>query len=182
MTTMSTPDFDSSFKFVLEKCEGLKYTNLAKDNGGETKFGLSDMADGVKDGKYRGIPIKTMSLEQAKGCFQRDYWQMAHCDLLDDWLALLVYDGAVNQGPVRSIKFLQQALGVKPDGYFGVKSLMAANGYRSCTQEAKVRLLDQVLAIREDRYRVHEDWAEYGRGWLNRLAKVRKECLRLISV
>lgn len=178
MITMSTPDFDKSFKFVLEKCEGVKYTDLAADNGGATKFGLSDMADGVKDGKYRGIPIKTMTLEQAKVCFLNDYWKAAHCDLLVGWLALVVYDTSVNQGPGRSIRILQQALGVVSDGQFGVKTLMAANGYRACTRGGKEKLLAKLLAIREDRYRVHEDWPTFGKGWLNRLKKVRQEALK----
>lgn len=87
------------------------YTNIAQDAGGETKFGISKRA-------YPNIDIAKLDLVTAKSLYYKDYWLAAHCDNLSAAVALIHFDGAVNHGVGRAIKFLEQAVGLQPDGKF----------------------------------------------------------------
>ena len=48
-TPLLSPSFQHALDFVLGKEGG--YVNDPTDNGGETKFGISDKRDGIADGK-----------------------------------------------------------------------------------------------------------------------------------
>lgn len=75
--------------------------NDPEDPGGETKYGISKRA-------YPRLDIKNLTLEDASAIYKRDYWNAAGCDDLDDSLALVVFDTAVNCGVGRAKKWLAQ--------------------------------------------------------------------------
>jgi lysozyme family protein len=86
-------------------------------------------------------------------------------------------DFAINSGASRAVKTLQQCLGVIVDGMFGRNSITAMANY--ITMHGLDNLCDRYLEEREEFFRniVARDGSQmvFLKGWLNRLAKLRKE-------
>lgn len=82
-------DFKRALAFVL-KHEGGYVINPA-DPGGETKYGISKKA-------YPNIDIKNLTESEAKLIYARDYWLPSGADEMDNALALVHFDTAVNMG------------------------------------------------------------------------------------
>lgn len=79
------------------------YVKDPSDSGGETNFGISDKADGVIDGKYKGIPIKDITAEKAAQIFETDYFsQIPKVD--DEEYQYHLYDHAINAGVSSALK------------------------------------------------------------------------------
>lgn len=137
------------------------YVNIDGDGGKETKFGISSAA-------HPTIDIKSLTLAHAMDIYRADYWLPISGDKLPDKLGLLVFDAAVNHGVVQSIKFLQQAAGVRVDGALGPITLSKA------TDDLAPRL----LSIREQFFREivtrKPSQQKFLAGWLNRVNSLRK--------
>lgn len=110
-------DWNDGISFVLEQEGGL--TNDLNDPGGITKFGISKKS-------YPDVDIASLTLEQAKEIYQRDFWKPCKCDELPREFAISLFDSAVNQGTQVAIRIMQKALKVKDDGIMGPKTLAAA--------------------------------------------------------
>lgn len=152
---MST--FDDAFAALIGNEGG--YSNHPADPGGETMWGITARvarANGYR-GKMRDLPLVT-----AKAIAKKSYWDVARCDELDARLAFQVFDAIYNGGPV--VKWLQLAVGTKPDGIFGPATLAALNR----TEPLKVMM----------RFNAHrlvylgnlKTWPTFGHGWANRIA------------
>ncbi len=83
-----------------------------------TKFGISAAA-------YPGLDIASLTLEDAKAIYARDYWAPIQGDTLPPALAMLVFDAAVNDGIGTAARWLQAAVGVATDGMIGPTTLAA---------------------------------------------------------
>lgn len=93
--------FQSAFDMVIGAEGG--YVNDPQDPGGETKFGISKRA-------YPTLDIASLTLEQAKDIYLRDYWGPAGCAAqMNDAMALLIFDCAVNQGVSRAKRIADTA-------------------------------------------------------------------------
>ena len=113
--------FDKAIGTVLEHEGG--YTFDPNDPGGETKFGISHKA-------YPSLDIRSLTLEQAKAIYKRDYW--IYSRIQDQDVATKVFDLAVNLGPPAAHRLLQTALlalgePVAVDGVLGPQTLAATN-------------------------------------------------------
>jgi lysozyme family protein len=87
----------------------------------------------------------------------------------------LVFDFAVNAGVGRSIKTLQKALGVTIDGAIGPKTLQAvtfsdANDLINKFSDEKVRF-----------YQSLPTFSVFGKGWLNRVERVKAEAFSMAN-
>lgn len=160
-------DFDLSFMALLSHEGGLSMD--AEDRGnwtggtigeGElrgTKYGISAAA-------YPGEDIAGLTLERVRLLYKRDYWGPAGCDLVPDAIKFDLFDAAVNSGVHGAVRMLQRSVGVVADGVLGPKTLQAI----STMDPAKALLrfnAGRLLVYTGDRA-----WAEYGRGWVNRVA------------
>lgn len=111
-------DWDKAIEFVL-KMEG-EYTLDPDDPGGETMYGISKKA-------YPSINIKSLTIDEAKAIYLRDYWIPCNCDDLPTAFAVCVFDTAVNMGTGKAKRMLQMALDVEVDGIIGSETLSAAS-------------------------------------------------------
>lgn len=93
-------DFEKAFRFIM-RWEG-EYSNDPNDPGGETRFGISQRA-------YPDLDLTTLTLEQAKDIYYRDYWLRAGCDKLSFPLNICVFNAAVNCGCSRAKKIMNQS-------------------------------------------------------------------------
>jgi lysozyme family protein len=81
-------------------------------------------------------------------------------------VALVVFNAAVQSGPTRAVRWLQQALGVAQDGIIGPKTIAAAH-MADLAQLVEEALTNQLL------FEVTlSNWTANRRGWTRRLFRV----------
>lgn len=149
------------FEDALEKLlkhEG-GYIDHPDDPGGETNYGVTKRVaeNHGYAGDMRDIPMSTV-----KDIYRSLYWDSCRCSQLPDSVQFDVFDGAVNSGVSRSIKWLQAACGVRTDGIVGPKTIGAA--LRADNLRAKYN--GERLAFLADL----SHWDTFGRGWARRVA------------
>lgn len=168
--------FDTCLKFVLEREGG--YVDDPTDRGGETNQGVTQRVYNQYRGKI-GLSlrsVKNITSDEVYAIYKIDYWNRAKCQILNEPIDLMTFDAAVNHGPGRAVKLLQDALGVNVDGQFGPVSIQALQEeYSAC----RVReLVEQVLAVRQAFYDqiIQNDPSQkkFERGWKNRLKALRE--------
>lgn len=153
-------NFDRCLNEVLAHEGG--YVNDPHDPGGETNMGISRRA-------YPKEDIRGMTRERAAEIYRRDYWNAVRGDDLPFGLDLVAFDAAVNSGVSRGAKWLQQALGVNPDGKIGPATLAAA---KSTYQPAAIM---RAVGFRRNFLTQLPGWAHFGAGWDKRLKSVEAE-------
>lgn len=131
------------------------YVNHPDDPGGETKFGISKRS-------YPQLDIARLTLEKAAAIYERDYWLKVQADRFPAGVALLLFDGAVNQGAVTAVQLLQKALKVSPDGIAG--PITRAEAIRQMPT-----VIDFYAAERARYYALLPTIQTFGRGWYRRL-------------
>ena len=147
--------FDDAFTRLIGNEGG--YVNDPRDAGGETKFGISKRA-------YPDVNIASLTLDDAKAIYKRDYWDRAKADQYDGQIGFHLFDAAVNSGVDRAIRLLQAAAGTMPDGKVGPGTMAAI-----------AALPAPVLVARMNAERLEfmaslGSWDHFGRGWAHRIA------------
>ncbi len=122
---------DEKFKAAVKKVfehEG-GYSNDPEDHGGETNFGISKRS-------YPDLDIKALTREQAEGIYHRDWWQRYNYGAIEDGrISAKLFDIAVNIGPSRAHRLLQESLNetcrsrLVNDGVFGPETLSVLNSH-----------------------------------------------------
>lgn len=151
--------FEECFKIILKHEGGDKITRDPYDKGGTTKYGISQRA-------HPEVDIESLTEEQAKEIYKRDYWDFSKCDKLPDYARLIVFDCAVNQGVARAALFLQRSCGATVDGAIGPKTLAAM------ASTSPSLFLYNFSMRRHEAYASHPQFNKYGRGWTRRLLDV----------
>ena len=149
--------FDRAFQLTVGLEGG--YSNNPADPGLETKYGISKRS-------YPAVDIKSLTLDQAKAIYQRDYWQPANCDRMPERIGHLVFDCAVHHGVKTAIKLLQRALKVADDGEFGPVTrgqLLARDTNETADLLMAQRMLYLMTCIA---------WPTYKLGWAKRCFSV----------
>jgi len=167
-----TDDFDDALRFVLRWEGGL--SDDPSDRGGRTMKGVTQrvyddwrMAQGLPAADVAGISDRELG-----AIYQKSYWERAFCAPLPAHLNLVQFDTAVNMGPVRAVKMLQQVVGANADGAFGPATRQACD---ACSPPDAVA---RYCTIREGLYRHFAEAPGQDRflsGWLNRLNDLRVE-------
>jgi lysozyme family protein len=125
------------------------------DPGGETKYGISKRS-------YPELEIKTLTRDDAKGIYRRDYYERFGLDRLDDIRTIeWILDWLVNSGP-SVIGRIQQELKLEPDGVLGPKTAQAINRMKDPKDLLRWRLKFLVRLTRHP----------FITGWVNRLVEL----------
>jgi lysozyme family protein len=152
-------NFDTAFALLLEHEGG--FSDHKDDPGGKTRYGVTEAV--AREVGYRG-DMRELPLDLAKKIFKDKYWDSVRADELPVAVRYAVFDGAVNSGPVQSIKWLQRAVGAADDGILGPQTLKFAHAANP--DSLRMRLLSQRL-----RFMVKlTNWPSFSRGWANRIA------------
>ena len=165
---MST--FDDCFDWVVGEEGG--YCNTPGDPGGETKYGISQRA-------YPDVNIASLTLDQAKAIYLTDYWNRIAGASLPAPLALVVFDSAVNNGVITSVRFLQEAVGVTADGVLGPQTLAAMTN--ACMAKGAVSICAEMLARRLVYMTELTTWQIFALGWSRRLFALLPQALQLAA-
>lgn len=143
------------------------YVNDLKDSGGETKYGISKKA-------YPDLDIKSLTVEQAKEIYHKDYWDKCKCQFIPDALSIALFDFAVNSGVKRAIRYLQRALGVTVDGVIGNQTIGA------CNRVPTKYTLEKFMQYRLEFLMSLKGWQHYGNGWGKRVRELKDVCEKYI--
>ncbi len=122
-----------------------------------TKFGISAMS-------YPHLDIKNITLEMAKAIYLADFWNKVNGGSLHDGVAFQLFDFAVNSGISTAIRYLQRALGVADDGFWGPASQAAANAM------TETDTIMRLAAERLEYMTKLTGWPVNSRGWARRIA------------
>jgi lysozyme family protein len=167
-----TKNFRDCLELVLKHEGGV--SNHSKDPGGFTNLGVTQR---VWE-EWIGHPATEKDMRELTPAivapmYEMRYWRTSYCEKLPRGLDLLVFSMAVNAGAGRSVKLLQDAIGVVADGVIGPNTMARIN-------EANVEtLIDKFSEARTSFYKGLKLFPVFGKGWLNRTDKERLEALQM---
>ena len=172
---MSAANWPRAFAAVLKHEGG--YVNHPRDPGGMTNLGVTKrtwedwICHPVNEQDMRDLtPALVEPLYRAR------YWDKVRGDQLPPGVDMAVFDYAVNSGPGRAAKTLQESLSVAADGAIGPKTLAAAKA--APAPQVIHGICDRRLTF----LRALPHWDTFGVGWWRRVEAVRSEALNLASL
>lgn len=148
-------NFDLAFDRLIGNEGG--YVNHPGDPGGETNFGISKRS-------YPTVDIASLTRDQAKVIYFRDFWQRGQMYQYDPAIAFQVFDIAVNSGIETAIRMLQRAAGVADDGHIGPITIAAIKS-RSVTDVIMLLIAERLIF-----WCKLSTWPTFGKGWARRAA------------
>lgn len=162
--------FDACFDFVLKEEGG--YVDHPKDPGGVTNLGVTKATWEKWIGrKVTPEDMRKLTPEAVKPLYKKQYWDRVRASELPQGIDLAMFDFAVNSGPVTAIRCLQMVVEVEIDGILGPGTHAAA--WRMDGND----LILGFCEVREDYLRSLPHFATFGRGWLNRISRVKSAAL-----
>lgn len=172
---MAAVNFSKSLTRVLVYEGG--YSNHPADPGGVTLEGvIQRVYDAYR--QRRGLPQKPLTPAmrgtaswnaERDEIYRMQYWDKVRGDELPPGVDLVVFDGAVNSGPVQSVKWLQRALRMNnADGSIGestMATLDACPDYDALVADICARRLAFLHQLKT--------WGTFGQGWGRRVANLK---------
>jgi lysozyme family protein len=161
-------NWDEALKHIL-KYEG-GYVHHKDDPGGMTNLGVTKRVWEEWTGKpATEADMRALTPEMVSPLYKKRYWDAVRGDDLPSGVDLCVFDCAVNAGPSRASKFLQQAVGVLADGQIGPMTVAAT------TAKPADEVIEAFCNLREAHFKSLSTFATFGKGWMNRLGSVEAE-------
>lgn len=155
VVTMDT--FDFAIAYVLEN-EGVD-SDHPSDRGGRTRYGITSAT-----AARHGFDVDTLTLEQVKRIYRKDYWRFD--GIRDARVAAKLLDIVVNCGVRGGIRIIQRAVGVTDDGVWGMLTSSAVQRLPSeqAIERLSIALADHYIDI------VKRDTTQlaFFRGWIRR--------------
>ena len=96
-------------------------------------------------------------------------------DDLPEGVDYVVFDCAVNSGPGRAVKFLQEVVKVAADGAIGPKTLAAVKTMHPAdiVSAYNIRRLDFLQTL--------PTWDTFGKGWGRRIVEVKSKAVEMVA-
>lgn len=143
-----------------------------KDPGGRTNRGVTQHNYDAYRRNHR-LPVNDVwqiSPVEVAAIYREGYADKIWFDQLPAGIDVVVFDGAVNSGPVQSIKWLQRALGgLIVDGNLSNAVLDALNRFKDHDV-----IVARICAMRLAFMRALMTWKRYGKGWSSRVDQVQR--------
>ena len=167
-------NFEAALAHVL-KSEG-GYSNLSSDPGGMTNLGCTKA---VWE-EFVGHPVseadmRALTPASVAPLYKRKYWDKVSGDDLPSGLDYAVFDAAINSGPGRAAKWLQEVVGVTADGSIGKGTLTAVAAQN--TQKLIAQYNDKRLQFLESL----PTFSTFGKGWSNRISSVQSTSSQMVA-
>lgn len=171
---MTSSSWPAALTCVLRSEGG--WSDHPADPGGATMRGITLAVFRAARGEHlTKDDLRRISDADVEDIYRRRYWLAVRADDLPAGIDLAVFDAAVNSGPGRAARWLQDAIGVLPDGAVGPITLSVAR-----TTPA-MQTIDAISDAREAWLRSLPTWRAFGAGWLARVQRVRQEARRLAN-
>lgn len=167
-------NFDLCLREVLRHEGG--WADHPSDPGGATMKGITIGTYAQWKGrKVTKAELRAISDAEVAAIYRRNYWDKVRGDDLPSGLDLVAFDAAVNSGPARGARWLQQALGVADDGKIGPATLARAHASYAPA------VIERAVGFRLAFLKRLKTWPTFGKGWSRRVEGVRKAALDLAS-
>jgi len=154
------------------------YADHPSDPGGATKFGITHktLARWRKVSPWWKLPkaeVKALGRPEAGQIYRSGYWTRIRGADLPAGLDLALFDYAVNSGPPRAVKALQELVGVKADGWIGPLTLAAVRARPpaelvAALCDARLGFLGRLATF-----------SVFGTGWSRRVSTIRAAALEM---
>lgn len=165
-----------NFKHCLDlvlKSEG-GWVNHPSDPGGETNLGVTKR---VWE-EWVGHPVeslKKLTKDDVAPLYEQKYWRPCYGEVLPRGLDYSLFTFGVNAGPGRSVKLLQQSLGLVCDGIIGPR-------VREKLRDSNIAdVIQRFTELRREYYRSLATFSIFGRGWIARTNKEEQEALNMVK-
>ena len=167
-------NFDVCLDLMLAHEGG--FVNHPQDPGGMTNLGVTAR---VWE-EWLGRPtnekeMRSLTPIMVKPLYKRKYWDAIRADDLVDGVDYCVFDVAVNSGPGRAIKFLQQSVGANPDGGFGNITMALVKK----AEADPINLIELYSARRLEFLQSLRTFETFGKGWSRRVAEVKEKAIKM---
>jgi len=181
------PRIDDLIADVLRREGG--FVNHPADRGGPTRFGITQATLSRHLGRPASLDdVQQLTRELAAEIYRREYHAGPRIDALPERIQAFVFDSAVNHGPGRAIRFVQQVCNAAGFGPLTVDGVCGPTT-RRVVAEADQAMGDWLLAalVEERRNFFHAIVAGdpsqrvFLNGWLNRLAEFDIPMERLVA-
>jgi lysozyme family protein len=165
-------NFQSALEAVLHHEGG--FVNHPADPGGMTNLGCTKSSWE----SWCGHPVDEKTMRELTPAdvaplYKDKYWDKVKGDDLPAGIDYCVFDCAINSGPGRAAKFLQECAGVAADGAIGPATLAAV---QSIILPDLINLYcDKRLAFLKEL----KTWETFGKGWERRVEEVRSHALKM---
>ena len=167
-------NFDQCLPLVLKHEGG--WADHPSDPGGATMKGITIGTYAQWKGrKVTKAELRAITDSEVAAIYRSNYWDKVRGDDLPAGVDYAAFDAAVNSGPGRSAKWLQQAVGAPVDGRVGPETVRMAN------LAGPVLTIETMHNIRIRFLRGLKTWPTFGKGWQRRVDDVRIEALRMAS-
>jgi lysozyme family protein len=166
-------NFDEALKHTLVEEGG--FSDHPADPGGATMKGitLNTYREFKRNTHLTPEDLKAITQDDVEEIYRKRYWNACQCDVLPSGVDVCVFDTAVNSGPGRSAKFLQECLGVTPDGAIGAGTLVALG-----KADPKLLVLDYI-AKRQAFLESLKTFPVFGKGWTARVSRLKDLALKI---
>jgi lysozyme family protein len=166
-------NFDTCLALLLEHEGG--FVNHPQDPGGMTNLGVTAR---VWE-EWLGRPVSEKEMRaltplMVKPLYKRKYWDACRADELVSGVDYCVFDVAVNSGPGRAIKILQDCVGATVDGGFGPATMALVKKASSDPN----RIIELYCAKRLEFLSSLKSFSVFGKGWSRRVAEVKEKALK----
>lgn len=167
--------------YILKQEGG--YSNHPFDRGGATNKGITQR---TYNAYLMSCQLPLRSVEEIDSyevseIYKKYFWDLCQCSELPIPLDLIVLDSAVQHGPARANKWLQNCVGVPSDGIVGDKTIYAVkdkvlnkrlDAVIDCYINARIAFYAQI--IKND-----PTQAMFSKGWKNRIDSLLREIGKL---
>lgn len=160
---MAASNFDQCIPVVLVYEGGLSMNRKDPGNwtGGKVgKGALKGTKYGIAAHSHPNLDIQSLTLDQAKEIYRREYWVPAGCSTLVHGLDLAVLDASVMSGVSRGKKWLAAAM---------------------AGPEVGVALIQKYCAQRMSFVRSLKTFVTFGKGWTRRIADVEARAVKMYA-
>jgi len=159
--------FDEAFNRLINHEGGFSDDRSDPGNWTGGRVGVGELKGtkfGIAANTYGDLDIKSLTLEDAKKIYYRDWWLKAGADQLDAAIVFQMWDFAVNAGMSTAKRALQRAARVADDGQIGPLTIRAVRAMSTTD------VLMRFNAQRLKHYTSLSTWPNFGKGWTNRVA------------
>lgn len=168
-------NFEHCLDLVLEHEGG--FVNHPRDPGGMTNKGITKKTyELYLDQEVTEEMIRNIPDEHVADIYKRKYWDKVCGDELPSGLDWCVFDFAVNAGPGRAARNLQQFIGATIDGAIGPRTIAKANAYPAGIKG----VIETYTAQRSQYYKKLKTYDTFGKGWDRRTYKTREQAIELL--
>ena len=166
-------NFDAALKAILHHEGG--FVNHPKDPGGMTNLGVTKRVWEEWVGhEVDEKAMRALTPADVDPLYRRKYWDRIKGDDLPIGVDYAVFDAAINSGPGRAAKWLQQTVGAVPDGAVGAGTL----GEVAAMEPAEI--IEKYQDTRLKFMQSLPTWDTFGKGWGRRVTEVKEAALKMV--